>query len=162
MGYCKFGPNVTWTNVRISDRAWMHSVAFHTPIHEQLDRIYGIFGRNFFLDSKYDKTFETRALFIAEQDRYVLESMYPILTPRASENEILVATDKAIARYREYCKDWEDRGWRIDVKKMREKYDRIAYAIPSPARCQAKDWVFPATPLLSAQSAGATELKQAG
>ncbi len=64
-------------------------------------------------------------------------------------HEFLVPADKAIGRYREFCQEWEDRGWRIDVKKMREDEDRIAYAIPSPARRQAKGWVVPAVPLFS-------------
>ena len=143
------GPNVTWTYIHISDQAWFHGCAFHTPINEKLDRVYGIFGRNFMQDPKYDKTFEDRGLYIAEQDRYVLEPMHPMLTPRNNVHEFLVPADKAIGRYREYCQEWEDRGWRIDVKKMREDEDRIAYAIPSPARRQAKGWVVPKVPLFS-------------
>jgi hypothetical protein len=97
-------------------------------------------------DQKYDKTFEDRGLYVAEQDRYVLEPMHPALTPRANANEFLVPADKAIARYREYCQDWEDRGWRIDVNQVREDQDRIAYAIPSPGRRESKGWVLPAVP----------------
>jgi phenylpropionate dioxygenase-like ring-hydroxylating dioxygenase large terminal subunit len=141
------GPNVTWTYIHISDQAWFHGCAFHTPINEKLDRVYGIFGRNFMQDPKYDKTFEDRGLYIAEQDRYVLEPMHPMLTPRNNVHEFLLPADKAIGRYREFCQEWENRGWRIDVKKMREDEDRIAYAIPSPARRQAKGWVLPAIPL---------------
>jgi phenylpropionate dioxygenase-like ring-hydroxylating dioxygenase large terminal subunit len=143
------GPNVTWTYIHISDKAWMHGAAFHTPIHEKLDRIYVIFGRNYMQDPKYDKTFEDRGLFVAGEDRYVLEPVHPVLTPRASNHEFLVPADKAIARYREFCQDWEDRGWLIDVKKFRADYDSVAYAIPSPARSKGKGWVLPAVPTVA-------------
>jgi hypothetical protein len=142
------GPNVTWTHIHISDQAWFHGFAFHTPVHEKLDRMYGIFGRNFMQDEKYDKTFEDRSLYVAEQDRYVLEPMDPIRTPRSNAHELLVPADKAIGRYREFCQDWEDNGWRLDINKIRADQDEIAYVIPSPARRQRKGWVLPAVPLL--------------
>ncbi len=66
-----------------------------------------------------------------------------------SNHEYLVPADKAIARYREFCQDWEDRGWLIDVKKFRADYDSVAYAIPSPARSKAKGWVLPAVPTIT-------------
>lgn len=147
------GPNITWTHIHISDKAWFHGFAFHTPINEKLDRIHGIFGRNFMLDSKYDKTFEDRSLFVAEQDRYVLEPMHPARTPNTSKYEFLVPADKAIGRYREFCQQWEDRGWRLDVAKINADRDSVAYAIPSPARRESKGWVLPAVPLLPAKKA---------
>jgi len=146
------GPNVTWTYIHISDKAWFHGFAFHTPIHEKLDRIFVLFGRNFMQDPKYDKTFEARTLFVAEQDRYVLEPMHPMLTPKSNTHEFLVPADKAIARYREYCQEWEDKGWRIDSNQLREDRDHIAYAIPSPARRESKGWVLPAVPTLAGKT----------
>jgi hypothetical protein len=110
--------------------------------------MYGIFGRNFMQDSKYDKTFEDRSLYVAEQDRYVLEPMEPIRSPRRNAHEFLLPADKAIKRYREYCQDWEDNGWRLDINKIRADKDEVAYAIPSPARRRTKGWVMPAVPLL--------------
>ncbi len=142
------GPNASWTYIHISDKAWMHGFAFHTPIHEKLDRIYVLAGRNFITDGSYDSTFEKRALYVAGQDKYVLEPVHPKRTPRNAKHEFLVPADKAIGRYREYCEEWENRGWRIDVNKMRADYDEIAYAIPSPARRDSKGWVMPSIPLL--------------
>jgi hypothetical protein len=74
--------------------------------------------------------------------------MDPIRTPRSNVHEFLVPADKAIGRYREFCQQWEDNGWRLDVNRIRADQDEIAYAIPSPARRQAKSWVLPAAPLL--------------
>ncbi|MDP7042189.1 MAG: aromatic ring-hydroxylating dioxygenase subunit alpha [Gammaproteobacteria bacterium] len=142
------GPNCSWTFIHISDQAWFHGYAFHTPVHEKLDRVYGIFGRNFMTEAKYDKTFEDRSLYVAEQDRYVLEPMEPALSPGSNVNELLVPADKAIGRYREFCQEWEANGWRLDTKKIREDKDRVAYAIPSPARREHKSWVLPSVPLL--------------
>ena len=78
----------------------------------------------------------------------MLEPMDPALTPRSNVHEFLVPADKAIARYREFCQQWEDNGWRLDVKKVREDEDEVAYAIPSPARRLSKGWVLPSVPLL--------------
>jgi phenylpropionate dioxygenase-like ring-hydroxylating dioxygenase large terminal subunit len=147
------GPNCTWTHIHISEKFWMHGWAFHTPVHEKLDRVYGLFARNHLTDPRYDSTIESRSLYVAEQDRYVLEPVHPALTPRTNTHEFLVPADKAIARYREFCRDWEERGWRIDIAKYRADYDRVAYAIPSPARRAHKSWVLPAIPLLSGREA---------
>ena len=151
------GPNVTWTYIHISDKAWFHGFAFHTPVSAKLDRIFVLFGRNFMQHTKYDKTFEDRGLFIAEQDRYVLEPMNPPMTPINSKNEFLVPADKAIARYREFCQDWEDKGWRIDVNKVCADQDTVSYAIPSPARREAKGWVLPEVPRLAGKAGDSTE-----
>jgi len=62
-------------------------------------------------------------------------------------HEFFVPADKAIARYREYCRQWEERGWRIDVRKLRQDEDFGVTAIPSPGRRQHKGWVLPAAPL---------------
>lgn len=160
------GPHTTWTYIHISDQAWMHGFAFHTPVHEKLDRIYVLFGRNFLPDPRYDNTVFQRSLFIAEQDRYVLEPIHPKLTPSHNAHEFLVPADRAIGRYREYCRDWEQRGWRIDVAKVRADEDRVAYAIPSPARRQSKGWVLPSIPVVkparTAKAAATTTARQAG
>lgn len=153
-GVGNHGPHCTWTYIHPSDEAQMHGFALHTPIHEKLDRIYVLFGRNFLADSRYDKTFENRALFIAEQDRYVLEPLAPKLTPSKATHEFFVPADKAIARYREYCRQWEERGWRIDVRKLRQDEDFGVTAIPSPGRRQHKGWVLPSVPLRPETAAG--------
>ena len=116
--------------------------------------------RNNLLDPRYDTTYADRSAYIAGQDQYVLEPQHPRITPRSNAHEFLVPADKAIARYREYCGEWEERGWRIDVQKFRTDYDRVAYAIPSPARRQHKGWVLPAVPLVPGR-AGAAAAREA-
>ncbi len=143
-----FGPHCTWTFIHPTEESRMHGYAFHTPVDEVTDRIYVLFGRNFLTDERYNETFGNRAAFIAEQDRYVLEPLHPKLTPHENNHEFFVPADKAVARYRENYRKWEERGWRIDVAKLRADRDTVAYVIPGPARRETKGWVLPATPLM--------------
>jgi hypothetical protein len=43
---------------------------------------------------------------------------------------------------------WSDKGWRIDMKSVREQRGDRAFAIPSPARRTEKNWVLKAIPLI--------------
>ncbi len=142
------GVNCTWTFIHPTEKASMHNYMLHTPIHEKLDRIYVLMLRNFLTEERHNQTFIDRGVFIAEQDRVVLETINPILTPRANTKEVLVPADKAVARYRELYREWQAKGWRIDVKKMHRDEDEIAYAIPSPGRRKSKNWALDAVPLI--------------
>lgn len=145
------GPNATWTYIHISRDARFHSFTFHTPVNEELDRIYIIMYRNFMHDSKVDEDFIKRFWYVAEQDREVLESMEPLFTPEHNRHEFLVPSDACVARYREYCKEWEAKGWRIDVDKVIATRKKVAYAIPSPMRREKrKGWILPEVPMRSA------------
>jgi hypothetical protein len=61
--------------------------------------------------------------------------------------------DKAVARYREWMKGWERRGWRIDVGTLRSKRGDIGFAIPSPDRRTSGNWVLDEIPLLPESAA---------
>jgi hypothetical protein len=71
-----------------------------------------------------------------------------VQTPESNINEFFVGPDEPIAKYREFLKDWEARGWRIDVDKVDRDRKRVAYAIPSPARREKKGWILQSVPLL--------------
>jgi phenylpropionate dioxygenase-like ring-hydroxylating dioxygenase large terminal subunit len=145
------GPNVTWTYIHLSAQARFHNITFHTPVDATTDRIHIIMYRSFLHDAKHDAEFEKRFWYVAEQDRVVLEGMAPMLTPDHNRHEYLVPSDACTARYREYCKDWEDRGWRLDARQLAADALTVAYAIPSPARREKpKGWVLPAAPLRQA------------
>jgi len=145
------GPNVTWTYIHLSPQAMFHNITFHTPMDATTDRLYVIMYRNFMHDPKHDADFEKRFWYVAEQDRVVLESMAPTLTPEHNRHEFLVQSDACIARYREFCREWEERGWRLDRKQLAEDAKTVAYAIPSPARREKpKGWVLPVAPLRNA------------
>jgi len=149
------GPHCTWTTIHPSEDAKMHGYAFHTPVNEKKDKIFGLFFRNFLLDPKNDDMIEHRSLYVAKQDQDVLEPINPMRTPRNNLHEVLVPADKAIARYREWCREWEAKGWRIDVKEMRATEDDTAYVIPSPARRESKNFAIKTVPLISGEGPSA-------
>jgi hypothetical protein len=59
-----------------------------------------------------------------------------------------------VFRYREHCKDWEARGWRIDMKALRNAQGDVAYAVPCPARRESGNWVLDPVPLVPAGASG--------
>ena len=70
-------------------------------------------------------------------------------TPETLTRELLIASDKPVVAYREFLKDWESRGWRIDLQKLAEQRGNIAYAIPGPQRRAEKNWILDEVPLVS-------------
>jgi phenylpropionate dioxygenase-like ring-hydroxylating dioxygenase large terminal subunit len=145
------GPNCTWTYIHPADRTWMHGYMLNTPVHEGLDRIRLLFPRNFLLDAKYDQTFIDRSVFIAEQDRCVLEPISPSYTPPNNAHEFMVPADAVIARYRDLCRQWEKQGWRIDVRRLQADRGFVSYAVPSRSRCAGHGWVLQSVPLMQPQ-----------
>jgi hypothetical protein len=85
---------------------------------------------------------------IAEEDIRIIQDLNPVRTPEASTKEILILGDECIGAYRRHLKSWEERGWRIDLKALRETAGDIAYAIPSPDRPVSKNWVLDTIPLV--------------
>jgi phenylpropionate dioxygenase-like ring-hydroxylating dioxygenase large terminal subunit len=145
------GPNVTWTYIHLSPQARFHNFTFHTPVDAITDRITILMFRGFMQESKFDADFEKRFWHVAEQDRVVLEAMAPVMTPEHNRYEYLVPSDGCVARYRELCKDWEARGWRLDTRRIEADAKTVAYAIPGPARRERpRGWVLPAAPLRKA------------
>jgi hypothetical protein len=83
-----------------------------------------------------------------------LSVINPTVTPETMSGEFFMPADQAIARYRDYFKDWEGRGWRIDVAKVNRNRKRVAYAIPSPGRReQPKGWILDPVPMRPAADA---------
>ena len=89
-------------------------------------------------------------LLIAQEDIDILEELDPVRTPETAAEEVLVRSDGAVTKYREYLKQWTDKGWRIDLKSLREQRGDRAFAIPSPARKTSKNWVQKTVPLIPA------------
>jgi hypothetical protein len=149
------GPNVTWTYIHLSAQARFHNITFHTPVDATTDRIYVIMFRAFMHDPKHDVEFEKRFWYVAAQDRAILENMAPVMTPEHNRHEFLVPSDACVARYREFCRQWEARGWRLDAARLAADAKTVAYAIPGPGRrLKPKGWVLPAAPLHPGDGAG--------
>ena len=83
----------------------------------------------------------------------MLEKLSPIRTPDTNTREILVPGDTAVVRYRDFLKDWDARGWRLDYKALQAKKGDVAYAIPCPDRRSSGNWVLDTVPLIEGDAA---------
>jgi len=106
--------------------------------------------RNFLTEAKDDTRMMDRNQYVGFQDREVLLRVKPRLTPPTNTKEIFVRGDECVARYRDWVKKWQARGWRIDTDRVNATNSRSAYAIPSPARRHSKNWVLDPIPLIPA------------
>lgn len=144
------GPSCLWTYIRPSETMKIHQYLLETPVDTGRTRLVLINMRNFMPTEEMDEPVNERNRFVALQDRDVLLGVRPKITPRTNTREVFVPADKPIARYREFVKEWEGRGWRIDTDEVECNEGKVAYAIPSPARRESKGWVLDAVPLLPA------------
>jgi hypothetical protein len=153
------GPTTLCTKIHPTAETAMHQYAFKTPIDEFSYRSFLLQMRNFLITDEHDGRFKERNQVVADQDREVLSVINPTITPEQMGVEFFMPADKAIARYREYFKDWEARGWRIDVTEATRNRKRVAYAIPSPGRRrQPKGWILDPVPMLPSTSTGIDQL----
>lgn len=156
------GPNqlVTWIELTATNA--FHQYLFEQPIDNDHTRIYFLNMRNWLLEDKHDQRVEDLTLRIVHEDIDVLEHLNPVRTPETNTKEILLPNDHAVFRYREHCKEWENMGWRIDMKAMKDDEGNVAYAIPSPARRESGNWVLDPVPLMpAAKEASARAPKEA-
>ena len=73
---------------------------------------------------------------------------WPTQTPDTLTRELLTPGDAAIVRYREYLKDWQNRGWRIDQQAANGDLGNRACVIPCPARRESGNWILDSIPLM--------------
>ena len=76
------------------------------------------------------------------------ENLWPIRTPDTMNKELLTEGDVILVRYREHLREWENRGWRLDTAALKAHDGDVAYALPSPERRTAKNWVLDSAPLV--------------
>lgn len=142
------GPNglVTW--LHFSEEKKFHQYFFEAPIDENRTRIFFVNMRHFMMDPAMDQKIVDINMEIAQEDIDLLVKLNPVRTPETMTKELLVATDKPVVHYRELLKNWEGRGWRIDMQKLAERRGNVASAIPCPQRRGAKGWVLDEVPLV--------------
>jgi phenylpropionate dioxygenase-like ring-hydroxylating dioxygenase large terminal subunit len=145
--------NCVWTLIHPTPTMAIHQYGFKSPIDDTKSRSWLVNLRNFLLEPEHDARMMERNQVVGFQDRDILEAMQPHVTPVTNTKELFVDGDQPIGRYRQFLKDWEARGWRIDVRKLIADEGRVAYAIPSPERRKSKGWVIDAVPLLPAARA---------
>jgi len=146
-----WGPNTLITAIRLSAENQFVQYFFEQPISEKRTRIFFVNMRNCMLDPESDQRIIEINMEIAQEDINVVHELYPVRTPESTTKEILVTGDECIGAYRKHLKEWEKRGWRVDMRTMRDNDGDIAYAIPSPARRELKGWVIDTIPLLDAE-----------
>jgi phenylpropionate dioxygenase-like ring-hydroxylating dioxygenase large terminal subunit len=142
------GPNAMITWIKLSKDNTFHQYFFEAPIDENHTRIFFLSMRTFMLEPEMDERLTKISLVIAKEDIDILEDLTPVCTPTSSTKEVLVASDQAVIRYREYLREWEERGWRIDMETLRTTSNNIGYAIPSPNRRSSGNWVLDPVPTL--------------
>jgi len=145
--------NCLWTYIHPSPTLSIHQYGFKTPIDESHTRSWLVNLRNFMIEPEHDARMMERNQYVAFQDRDVLEHMQPITGSLTNRHETFVGGDEPIALYRNFLKDWEGRGWRIDTERLFATRGRTAYAIPSPARRETKGWTVDPVPLVAASQA---------
>jgi phenylpropionate dioxygenase-like ring-hydroxylating dioxygenase large terminal subunit len=155
------GPSQVWTYIHLTDNNYMHQYLLERPIDEENIAVYLLCMRNCYTDEKYDQNVMDRNQYVAEQDVVVVQNLHPRLTPDTNNKEFMLPADKCILLYRESLKEWETNGWKIDTEAVAKTAERVAYAIPSPARQEQKGWVLDAIPLVEGSEEGA-KLKAAG
>jgi phenylpropionate dioxygenase-like ring-hydroxylating dioxygenase large terminal subunit len=141
-----FGPNAVVTWLHFSAQHKFHQYFFEAPIDERRTRIFFVNMRHFMLEPENDQKIIDINMEIAQEDIDVMVNLRPIHTPETLTKEILIAPDQPVVAYREFLKDWEKRGWRLDLGKIRAMRDDVAFAIPSPARRTEKNWVLDEAP----------------
>jgi phenylpropionate dioxygenase-like ring-hydroxylating dioxygenase large terminal subunit len=142
-----FGPNAVVTWLHFSEEKKFHQYFFEAPMDEHRTRIFFLNMRHFMLEPENDQKIIDINMEIAQEDIDVMEKLNPVRTPDTLTKELLVATDAPVVRYREMLKEWEQNGWRLDIKKLREIQGDAAMAIPCPDRRTSKNWILDEIPL---------------
>jgi phenylpropionate dioxygenase-like ring-hydroxylating dioxygenase large terminal subunit len=146
------GPNCTATRICFNATAEVCQYMWETPVDEFHVAKHLVSVRSIMANPAYDDSFNKRNLFVADEDRVVVEDIDPMVFPDSSTKEVFVPGDAQIAAYRQYIKDWQARGWRIDSQKVEATKGRVGYAIPSPARRESRNFPVDTVPLLAPES----------
>ena len=101
------------------------------------------------LDPAVDEQLRPASNIAEGEDRVVIEKLRPAVSPTDTQHEFMVAEDAIMVRYRERLQEWAARGWQIDTARVARQRQRVAFAIPSPARRKGGSWVLDAIPLLA-------------
>ena len=141
------------TEINIGKGQKFRQYFFEQPVSHDRTRIFFVNMRNFMLGAESDGPIHARNKVIAQQDIEVLTDVYPPRTPISNTKEVLVPADKAVVAYREWLARFDDNGWRIDWDEFQRRNGKdAAFAIPSPARREAGNWVIETIPLVKSRA----------
>jgi phenylpropionate dioxygenase-like ring-hydroxylating dioxygenase large terminal subunit len=124
-----------------------------TPVDEFHTRAFGWQARNYLLEPEHDAE-RIRGLQEAiEEDLRIVERVRPRLTPPSLPEEFLTKADSMEAAFRRLVRQWADRGWEIDTRRLAEEGNEHTFVIPSPARRDdPHNWIHKAVPLRAARA----------
>ena len=103
------------------------------------------------MDENMDAMVMERNMIIANEDIAVMTDLRPIVTPPVSTKETLVPADLIIGKYRKTLESFKSKGYKIDMKTLKEKQHETAFSIPCPDRKTQKNWVLDPIPLIKAK-----------
>ena len=143
------GPHTMITEINVGPNQKFRQYFIEQPIDQNRTRVFFVNMRNFMLDAKHDGPIHARNKVVAQQDINILVNVYPPRTPISNTKEVLMPADRAVVAYREWLAKFDDKGWRIDWDEFTRRNGKdTAFAIPSPRRREAGNWVVEAVPLL--------------
>ena len=148
--YC--GPNTLITDIQFNGVNNFIQYGFEAPIDDTRTRTYLVNLRNCMLDPELDEEVARVNQKVAEEDFVILENLWPVRTPDTMNKELLTEGDVILVRYREHLQRWEDKGWRIDYKAMKNSGPDVAYAVPCPGRRETGNWILDPVPLMSSEA----------
>jgi phenylpropionate dioxygenase-like ring-hydroxylating dioxygenase large terminal subunit len=147
------GPSNMITYIRPTKDVRIHQNVFKTPVDESHVRTFLVQTRNFLIGPEHHDRFAQRNAFVRNQDVVVLTGLQPFMNPETNSRELLVPADRAVVRYRQYLREWQARGWRIDAEAAERRARHEALVIPSPARRESpRGWVLETVPLMPASA----------
>jgi phenylpropionate dioxygenase-like ring-hydroxylating dioxygenase large terminal subunit len=139
----------TWTRIHFNKTEGMNMYLFTCPRGELDLELFLINQRNTRLDPDMDARFIERMGIAIEEDRIVVEKLDPPISSKEAIGEFIVPADDVLMNYRQRLTTWQRNGWRMDLEEMARNRNRMAYAIPSPARRERPDdWAITPVPLL--------------
>ncbi len=142
------GPNALITWLHFSEENQFRQYFFEAPIDENRTRIFFINMRHFMMDPKHDQPIIDVNMQIAQEDIDILVELNPVRTPDTTTKELLVPADRPVVRYREFLDDWQERGWKVDFRRLNELRGDVAFAIPCPDRREHGNWILDPIPTM--------------
>ncbi len=146
------GPNALITAIHIPGNNSFIQYFYEAPLSKNGTRIYFVNMRNNNLDPSMNDKMNTVFMNVANEDRTIIEGLWPKRTPDTLTKELMTPGDAAVVKYREFLQQWENNGWRIDLEQLADDEGDVAYAIPCPGRRDTGNWVLEPIPLMPANS----------
>ena len=145
-GSWHIGPNTLVTGIYLPGNTHFIQYFFEAPLSQGRTRVFFVNARNNSLGEDKDEWINSTFMNVAGEDRAIIEELWPVRTPDTMTKELLTPGDAAVVQYRQFLKDWDARGWRIDWSELERNKGNVAYAIPSPQRRESGNWILDSVP----------------